>query len=126
MTHDLHDSANAPDPRTPAEAAAEGQDALETRFKAGLAQAAYYSAGRHWNDYAPAYRFGRDSRQRHAGSRFDAVERELEQGWDQARDQSRLGWIEARGAVEDGWDLAPDDDADEVDVALDTPGPKVG
>ncbi len=129
MTNDLHNSANPSDNRTPADANADGQDALETRFKAGLAQAPYYSAGRHWNDYAPAYRFGRDSRQRHAGSRFQAVERELEHEWSQARDQSRLGWIEAKGAVEDGWDLEPAEgveDADDVDVALDTPVPKVG
>ncbi|MDR7192054.1 hypothetical protein [Luteimonas terrae] len=125
MTHNLHDSANPPDTRTPADAATEGQDALETRFKAGLAQASYYSVGRHWNDYAPAYRFGRDSRQRLTGCRFDQVERQLQQEWDRARDKSRLGWIEARGAVEDGWEFDADAETD-VDVALDSPGPKVG
>jgi len=124
MTNDLNNSANSPDQRTPADAAAEGQDALEAQFKASLPQAPYYSAGRHWNDYAPAYRFGRDSRQRHAGSRFDEVERQLEKEWRGARDTSRLGWIEARGAVEDAWSMLPDDG--DVDVALDSPGPKVG
>ena len=123
MTNDLNDSATPPDPRTPADAAAAGQDALEARFKAGLAQAPYYSAGRHWNDYAPAYRFGRDSRQRHADSRFEDVERQLAQEWNGARDTSRLGWIEARGAVEDAWNRASDGD---LDAALDSPGPKVG
>ena len=123
MTNDLHNSAITPDQRTPADAAADGQDALEAQFKAGLPQAPYYSAGRHWNDYAPAYRFGRDSRQRHVGSRFDQVEPQLEREWNSARDKSRLGWIEARGAVEDAWSLTPGDD---VDVALDLPGPKVG
>lgn len=125
MTNDLHDSATPPDPHTPADADAEGQDALEleARFKAGLAQAPYYSAGRHWNDYAPAYRFGRDSRQRHAGSRFDEIEHQLEREWNGARDESRLGWIEARGAVEDAWSLAAEDGPD---AGLDSPGPKVG
>ncbi|MDR6990243.1 hypothetical protein [Luteimonas sp. 3794] len=125
MTHNLHDSAAPSDTRTPADAAAEGQDALENRFKPGLAQAPYYSVGRHWNDYAPAYRFGRDSRQRHGGCRFGQVERQLQREWVQARDQSRLGWIEARGAVEDGWEFDADA-GDDVDVALDSPGPKVG
>jgi len=124
MINDLHNSATPPDTHTPADAAAEGQDALEAQFKAGLPQAPYYSAGRHWNDYAPAYRFGLDSRQRHAGSRFDQVEHELEKEWKGARDASRLGWIEARGAVEDAWSRMPV--ADDVDVALDSPGPKVG
>jgi len=123
MTNDLHDSATPPEHHAPADAAAAGQDALEARFRAGLAQAPYYSAGRHWNDYAPAYRFGRASRQRHPGSRFEEVEPQLEQAWDGARDQSRLGWIEARGAVEDAWSLASDDD---IDAGLDSPVPKVG
>jgi hypothetical protein len=122
MTNDLHNNATPSDPGTPADAAAEGQDALEAQFKAGLSQTPYYSAGRHWNDYAPAYRFGRDSRQRHVGSRFDEVERQLEKEWKGARDMSRLGWIEARGAVEDAWSMTPDGD----DVALALPGSKVG
>ncbi|MGO3127987.1 MAG: hypothetical protein ACTIJY_07940 [Luteimonas sp.] len=123
MTNDLHNSTPPPANRTPAEAAAEGEEALEAEFKAGLPQASYYSAGRHWNDYAPAYRFGRDSRQRHAGTRFDEVARQLEKEWSGARDTSRLGWIEARGAVEDAWSRTPDGG---VEVALDSPGPKVG
>ncbi|MCD9004874.1 hypothetical protein LDO31_01220 [Luteimonas sp. XNQY3] len=123
MTNDLYDDATPPDPPPPADAAAEDHEALEAQFKADLPQASYYSVGRHWNDYAPAYRFGRDSRRRHAGSRFEDIEHQLEQEWSGARDKSRLGWIEARGAVEDAWSRTPEDG---TDVALDAPVPRVG
>lgn len=83
--------------------AADSADALVQRFKAGLQQTSYYSVGRLWDDYAPAYRFGQRSQRRHAGLRFEDVERQLEREWDAVRGASRLGWVEARGAVEDAW-----------------------
>lgn len=104
--HDTPQGVSALDTRSPEDAAAAGAasvDALEDRFKPGLAQAPYYSAGRHWDDYAPAYRFGVDSSQRHAGRRFEEVANQLEQEWETVRHASRLGWVEARGAVEDAW-----------------------
>ncbi len=107
---DAPDASRAPEDRTPADAAVAGQDALEARFKPGLEQAPYYSVGRNWDDYAPAYRFGRDSRRRHDGRRFEEVATQLEQEWATAREQSRLGWVEARGAIEDAWDLPPVED----------------
>ncbi|ATD66547.1 MULTISPECIES: hypothetical protein [Luteimonas] len=103
MHNDPHHTSSVQQDLTPADAAVAGEEALEAQFKPGLAQAPYYSAGRHWDDYAPAYRYGRDCRQRHAGRRFDEIEAQLEHGWDAARGHSRLGWVEARGAVEDAW-----------------------
>lgn len=81
----------------------DSDEVLARRFKDGLVQAPYYSTGRIWEDYVPAYRFGQRSQRRHAGLRFEDVEAQLEREWDGARDQSRLGWVEARGAVEDAW-----------------------
>lgn len=109
MHNDSPYSAHIQHHHTPADAAAAGEDALEAQFKPGLAQAPYYSAGRHWDDYAPAYRYGRDCRQRHAGRRFDEIATQLEHGWEAARAQSRLGWVEARGAVEEAWERATAD-----------------
>ena len=103
------------DAPTPADDAVAGRESLEAQFKAGLSQAPYYSVGRHWDDYAPAYRFGRDSRLRHAGRRFDEVETRLAQEWKGARAQSRLGWVEARGAVEDAWHRSDSEDGDTSD-----------
>lgn len=102
--------APAADNVTPQDAAVAGADMLDAEFKDGLEAAPYYSAGRHWDDYEPAYRFGRYSARRHHGRRFDEVEAQLEQEWDSARGQSRLGWVEARGAVEDAWSRTPVDE----------------
>lgn len=63
----------------------------------------YYSTGRAWSDYQPAYRYGYDSYGRYRGRRFEEVENRLERGWHDARAGSRLVWAEARDAVRDGW-----------------------
>lgn len=102
MTRDDFSSATA-DPAGDAVAPQAAADPVESRFKDGLEHASYYSTGRMWDDYAPAYRFGLDNGHRHAGRRFEEVESELQDGWGEARQASRLGWVEARGAVEDAW-----------------------
>lgn len=90
-------------PSSPGQRSIDSDEALAARFQDGLLQAPYYSVGRLWDDYLPAYRFGQRSQRRHSGLRFDDVERQLEREWDTARGASRLGWVEARGAVEDAW-----------------------
>jgi hypothetical protein len=42
-----------------------------------------------YDDYHPAYRFGWESRERHAGRRFDDMESDLGQKWDAAKGKSR-------------------------------------
>ena len=64
---------------------------------------AYYSSGRDWNDYEPAYKYGYDTYGQYRGQRFEDVESDLERNWDATRANSRLAWNEARGAVRDGW-----------------------
>lgn len=91
-------------------------------FRATYRDAAYYSSGRDWQDYAPAYRYGHAAFQRHRGQRFEQIERLLEQHWNEARPPSRLAWTEARGAVQDAWRQAADDfhqDSVTADVDLD-------
>ncbi len=63
----------------------------------------YYSSGRQWNDYEPAYRYGYDTYGEHRGRKFEDVESTLERNWDSAKADSRLAWAEARSAVRDGW-----------------------
>ncbi|MEJ7747407.1 MAG: hypothetical protein WKF61_11830 [Luteimonas sp.] len=64
----------------------------------------YYIAERDWHDYAPAYRYGLDTFERHRGQTFAAAESQLQGGWEAAaRFGSRLGWFEARPAVEHAW-----------------------
>src|SRR3546814_6585165 len=63
----------------------------------------YYSTGRNWCDYAPAYRYGHVARDEHPHERFEQVEPELAREWRRRKADSRLQWTEARGAVRDGW-----------------------
>lgn len=62
--------------------------------------APYYSSGRSWSDYAPAYRYAMEAAARTTpDAGFETLEADLEAGWDRVRDGSRLSWPEARGAV---------------------------
>lgn len=56
-----------------------------------------------YDHYRPAYRYGWESRTRHADRRWDEVERELERGWRENRGESRLGWSDAKLAARDAW-----------------------
>jgi len=72
-------------------------------FRDSYATAPYYSAGRDWKDYEPAYKYGYDTYGQYRGQRFDDVESQLQADWDRTRGTSNLAWSEARGAVRDGW-----------------------
>lgn len=82
---------------------------IQDRFRDRFRDASYYSTGRDWNDYAPAYRYGAQAFARHRGKRFEDIERRLERDWNSARASSRLVWVEARGAVLDAWRQASDE-----------------
>ncbi|MGH8030830.1 MAG: hypothetical protein ACREO8_00325 [Luteimonas sp.] len=84
-----------------ADAAADPLIAYRARYR----DAAYYSAGREWTDYAPAYRYGQAAfAARGLGARrFKDVEPALARDWLEVRGESRLGWAEARGAAMDAW-----------------------
>jgi hypothetical protein len=82
-----------------------GNDELE-HFQATYRDAAYYSTGRDWSDYAPAYRYGREAFEQHRDTRFEQIEDMLARDWEQAKASSRLAWVEARGAVLDAWQRA--------------------
>ncbi len=64
----------------------------------------YHDAGIPYEDYAPAYQYGWETRARHQDSRFDEMEHELKRGWESAKDESRLTWDRARHASRDAWD----------------------
>jgi len=75
----------------------------EQYFLRTYREATYYSSGRGWLDYAPAYRYGFVHYGRYRGRRFEEVEVQLENDWVAGRGESRLAWAEARGAVRDIW-----------------------
>lgn len=75
----------------------------EEYYRTAYLDASYYSSGRDWRDYEPAYRYGHDARAAHRGQRFEDVEAELAGNWDLVKSGSRLLWVEAYGAVLDAW-----------------------
>lgn len=72
-------------------------------FETNYRSAPYYSTGREWSDYQPAYKYGYDTYGQYRGQKFEDIEDQLERNWDSTRADSRLAWTEARGAVKDGW-----------------------
>ena len=72
-------------------------------FKTEYKNTPYYTAGREWNDYEPAYQYGYDTYGQYRGQRFEDVETDLERNWNQTRAKSNLEWNEAKQAVRDGW-----------------------
>jgi uncharacterized protein YcfJ len=72
-------------------------------FESNYRNAPYYSAGRDWSDYEPAYKYGYDTYGQYRGQRFEDVEPQLERDWNSTKANSRLAWNEAKGAVKEGW-----------------------
>ncbi|MGN6512884.1 MAG: hypothetical protein ACTHKZ_04830 [Lysobacteraceae bacterium] len=69
----------------------------------------YYVEGHSWHDYAPAYRYGLDTHDRFQGQALDAVDSQLQGGWEaNARFGSRLPWQHARHAVAHAWQSLDD------------------
>jgi hypothetical protein len=63
----------------------------------------YVKSGASYDTYQAAYRYGWESRSRHAGKKFDELEGDLERDWTTQRGDSSLNWPDARGAVRDAW-----------------------
>ncbi|AKJ29843.1 hypothetical protein [Caldimonas brevitalea] len=63
----------------------------------------YVAKGSSYDDFGPAYRYGVDSYDEHAGRSWDEAEPHLARGWDDARGRSRLSWEQAKHATRDSW-----------------------
>jgi uncharacterized protein (TIGR02271 family) len=76
----------------------------------------YSSLGGSYDDYAPAYRYGSESRSKYAGREWDDVETDLRSDWD-TRNASSGGpstWEKFKASVRHGWDkITPDTDDDD-------------
>ena len=66
----------------------------------------YYSSDATYDDYAPAYRYGWESRSRYSEHKYNDVENDLATGWEKVKANSRLGWEKAKAATRDAWDRA--------------------
>ena len=63
----------------------------------------YYQKGMTYDDYAPAYRLGWESRGRYTGAKFDDIDADLARDYDNSRGKSRLSWDHAKHATRDAW-----------------------
>jgi hypothetical protein len=63
----------------------------------------YYDESVPYEDIAPAYRYGWESRTRYEGRSFDEAESDLERGWRETSYAGRVGWDKARHAARDAW-----------------------
>ena len=58
-----------------------------------------------FDDYAPAYQYGWESRARHRDRQWDnRMETELAAGWDKVKGKSKLTWDKAKLATRNAWD----------------------
>ena len=66
---------------------------------------AYYRAGRAYEDYEPAYRYGWESASSatYRDRKFEDVETDLERGWDKAKGKTREGWRDVKDATRDAF-----------------------
>lgn len=64
----------------------------------------YVKRGAGYEEYAPAYRLGWESRSRMSGKHFDEVEDDLARDWDRAKGKSQLKWDQAKQATRDAWE----------------------
>ncbi len=64
----------------------------------------YYADGMSYDDYAPAYQLGAQSRLESPGIGFDELEDDLAAQYDEVRGDSRLEWEHARHAARASWE----------------------
>ena len=80
-------------------------EATDSHYANTYQTADYYKPEYNYdNDYRPAYRYGTQARGKYVGRDWnDAMETDLEQGWEQAKGTSKMAWADAKGAVRDAW-----------------------
>jgi hypothetical protein len=69
----------------------------------------YTTSGGSYDDYAPAYRYGTESRSKYKGRNWDDVESDLRSDWDTRYGKSGVStWEKMKAAVRHGWDRMTD------------------
>jgi phage tail tape-measure protein len=63
----------------------------------------YYDQKASYDTYRPAYRYGWESRAKHAGKSFDEAEPTLGREWEAAKEHANLTWDKAKHATRDAW-----------------------
>jgi hypothetical protein len=66
----------------------------------------YVLPGDTYEDYEPAYRYGREARHRFRDQTFEDVENTLANDWETTKGASRLTWERAKRPARDAWERA--------------------
>lgn len=66
----------------------------------------YYTTGKAYSEYEPAYRYGWESaaRPEYRGRKFQEVESDLERGWEKTKGKTAQSWHDVKDATRDAWD----------------------
>lgn len=64
----------------------------------------YGTAGKTYEDYAPAYSYGSDMANQYRGRQWNDVEGDLRSNWDARNNGGASTWEQFKGAVRHGWD----------------------
>jgi hypothetical protein len=73
-------------------------------WRQNYARRPYVEAGRGYDYYSPAYRFGFDASERYRGKAWNDVEPDLEREWDRYEFRGQSTWAQIKNAVRDAWD----------------------
>ena len=68
----------------------------------------YFTPGKTYDYYAPAYRTGWEGRVRYHGKRFEDVESKLREDYDRSRSKANADWDQGRLAARAAWDRIDD------------------
>jgi phage tail tape-measure protein len=91
---------------------AEGIDptAEDAYWRDEYATRPYVRSGAAYDAYAPAYRYGWESRARYHDRSWDDAEDDLRRDWERNETAAGMRWDEAKLAVRDAWDRITDRD----------------
>jgi len=64
----------------------------------------YFKNGMPYDEFAPAYQYGWESRMQLSNKTFEQSEPDLARGWAQYRGKSTLQWDQAKHAARDSWE----------------------
>jgi hypothetical protein len=93
-------------------AAAEGINptAEDAFWRENFTTRPYYSSDYSYDDYAPAYQYGYETRAQYPGKQYQDVESSMSSGWERFKGKSRLEWDKAKLATRDAWDRVDRDE----------------
>jgi len=72
-------------------------------WQRNFAAQSYATPDARYEDFAPAYRYGHESRSRYPTRQFEDVEPDLRSGWERTQFGANAGWDKVKHAVRDAW-----------------------